>query len=649
MKTTSALLKYPPARARGGRRPLTTLAALVLLLAVASAPRAAAAADAAYEPMATAGGSLADGDADKAMQQSPFWLPSGQGPLYSSTSTIVAALERWTGGGGAEEDSPAAPLRRRLSLLRLADPVALPAGSPQGSSSYGAHLTAVRFTDASIPAESKRRAVLSCSTHARELITGEACFAIVRLLAGAEPRSAGGGGGGANPSEPNPASALWRWREMRQAMLAAGLITRAEASSASASQAAFRARVAPRIARELDLAVLPVVNAAGRDVIEQLGNYTLRKTVDAQDPTGRPQVDPNRSYPYMWQGGPEEQPAEYYEASEVFPGRNPSWPWEVRATASLLDGSAAGEGAKRELDAAVDVHSGTHALLFPLGYTCDLSSVPQERIEHWQRASDAAVASIGPVTRGPTAPALYVAAGTTMEYAYGGLGAKMASTPEIWGPDGRNQRCPSMSEWAAACGAQEAMFGVCMCDGGLACESAADDDEAGQQQRQSSSSSSRGFAGGELTPWEVLREAQIMRAAGARAQADAAEADARRVLGLAPLSSTSSSSSSSRDAAAFVGGHDRDPGEDESAHYQPGKWPGGVAHGVDLADAIQMGEPVRQSGEQWFARDPYLRHWAKATPGQRRTFAFFNPTTAATYRRTVSDYATGILSMLLTA
>lgn len=614
-----------PARARAPRTRQAVLRALAAVLLLAATSAAAAADQSAAEPIASNTASMAD---DNNLQaQSPYWLPSGQGPLYSTTSTIVAALERWT-----SSSSDAAPVPRRLSLLKLPDPANLPPNAPNGSPSYGASLTAVRFTDRSVPAEQKRRAVLSCSTHARELITGETCFALTRLLAGTEPAVA-------SAPEPNPATALWRWREMREAMLAVGLLTRAEASSAAASQAAFRARVAPRIARDLDLSILPILNAAARDVIERGGNYTLRKTVDAREPDARPQVDPNRSYPWKWEPAPgsvenAEDPNfwEWAKSSETFPGVNSAWPWEVRATVALLDGSAAGEGAKSELDAAIDVHSGIHALLFPLGYTCDLSSLPADRLDHWQRASDAAVAAVGPIIRGPTAPALYVAAGTTMEYAYGALGAKLASTPEIWGPDGRNQRCPSMSEWQQACGAnQEPLFGVCACNGALGCVGENDSAENNNNSKQAASSfSSRYAGGGELTPWEAQREAQILRATTAMAKGQAAVP------------------SNQRDAAAYVGGEVRDPGEADSAHYQPGKWPGGVAHGVDLADAIQMGEPVRNAGEQWFARDPYLRHWARVRPGERRTFAFFNPTSAASYRRTISDYAAGILAMLLT-
>jgi hypothetical protein len=662
------------------RAALALMAALALLAGggaaaattTAAAPatgRRRALSGVAAEPQAAPGASLADAPPDDAGRAGDAALPSGQGPLYSTTATIAAALERWAGASSSKQGGGGGG--GRLSLLKVADPLGLPPGAPDGSPSYGASLTALRFTDPSVPSEAKRRAVLTCSTHARELITGETCFALARLLAGADD---GVAAAAASASSEGPSAPLWRWREMREAMARAGLLTRAEAASAPRAAAAFKARVAARAARELDLAILPVVNAAGRDAIERggAGSYALRKAIDARDPDGRPQVDPNRSYPWNWRPS-----AEGAEDGETYSGANAAWPWEVRAVASLLGnegGAVAGAGAKRALDAAIDVHSGIHALLFPPGHTCDLAGLGDDggagRLDLWQRASDAARGAWGDIITGPTSAALYVAAGTTMEYAHGALGARLASTPEVYSGDGegKHQSCPTMAAWASACaGSAEVYGGACACGSGdapaAACQSsvAADGDgdgAAGARRRRppssSSSSSSPGFGGGELTPAEVLLEAQRMRAAGDAAAAEAAERDAARRLGFDEGGDLPFARAAARaywGAARYdrAGGGGADPGEASSAHYQPGKWPAGVTPGVDLADAIQTGDPVRNSGEQWYARDPYLRHWPRATRRERGTFAAFNPTTSAEFRRTVSDYATGILAMLLTA
>jgi len=670
-------------RANKTRAPVAArlgLPLLLLLLLAAAPPRAAAAralvsslspSSGEDEPTARLGASLADDPTAP--------LPSGQGPLYATTSAMARAIEGWASKGLG------------LEMLEIADPLDLAPGDARGSPSYGAALTAARFTDGSVPAEGKRRAVLTCSTHARELITGETCFALVRLLAGASADGGGDGDGGAatdeaaanNDDADDPSAPLWRWAEMREAMRAAGLVTRAESASAASARLAFRA-VAARVSKELDLTILPVVNAAGRDLIEEEGRYALRKTVDARAPDASPSVDPNRSYPWNWKGAP--AGAYAAEASETYPGPNSAWPWEVRAVAALLanEGGAAGAGAKAQLDAAVDVHSGIHALLFPYGYTCDLSGVPTAHVERWQRAADAATAAFGDVIVGPTASALYVAAGTTSEYAYGALGAVLAATPEIYSGsgDGRNQACPRLGGWVAGCGAgaQEAsILGVCACAAGTECRNKNDggQQQEGQQEQQrqeqqqeqeqeqsdartssplpsssSPSSTSRPsrYGGGELTPAVVLLEAQILRASGAADEADAAEAGAAAALGLdVPAARAALAAAAAASFRQRGPGGSPDPEEANSAHYQPGKWPADLPLGVDLADAIQMGEPVRNAGEPWYARDSYLRHWPDVSPGARATFAFFNPTGAAEYRRTVSDYAAGILAMLLAA
>lgn len=648
-----------------GHPACASLVTIVLLLAaVATTPAAAARGRRGLfsssdvqgeEPTAQNGASLAeDGTTNGA-------LPSGQGPLYSTTAAITSSLERWAAASASSSSE-----KSRLSLLKLGDPLALAPGAANGSPSYGAELSAVRFTDASVPSEDKRRAVLTCSTHARELITGETCFALARLLAGAEDgvlSAAAAAAAAASSSSPasssaDPAAPLWAWREMRQAMHGAGLLTRAEAASARASQAAFKKRLAPRIAKELDLVILPVVNAAGRDLIEREGRYALRKTIDARDPANRPQVDPNRSYPWQWKkSGPGS------EGSETYTGDNEAWPWEVRAVAALLgnDDGAAGINAKKQLDAAIDVHSGIHALLYPYGYKCDTSGLPEDKLDLWQRAATAAAGAWGDIIVGPTSSALYIAAGTTSEYAYGALGASLAATPEIYNADGdgKHQVCPKMEAWAAACAGSADLYGSCACassrNGGegapavgcvssVAAESDSSSARSAGRQSSASSSSSPGFGGGELTPAEVLLEAAILRRAGDAGLADAAERDASARLGLDVP--TARAAARAYWGERYTGGVD--PGEESSAHYQPGKWPAGVTPGVDLADAIQMGEPVRNSGEQWYARDPYLRHWPRASRGERQTFGFFNPVTASEYRRTVADYAAGVLAMLLT-
>lgn len=194
-------------------------------------------------------------------------------------------------------DRWAAANPRYFSVHRARDPVT------------GQSFPVGRFTDSQAPASAsarKKRVLLTCTVHARELIVAEVCLNLLRLLAG-------------TPQDRRPVVA---WPETAAALRKAGLVTRAETPAGGGSLTGAPrdplASVAAAFAREYDLHVAPLINLSGRMLIEKEGKYGQRKTGES------PQTDINRNFYYAWSDANKDL------GSETYPGAYPASQWEVR-------------------------------------------------------------------------------------------------------------------------------------------------------------------------------------------------------------------------------------------------------------------------------------------------------------------------------
>jgi len=190
-------------------------------------------------------------------------------------------MERW-----------AAASPRYLSVYRATDP------------ETGQSFPVARFTDHSLPRPSgqppRRRVLVTCAVHARELVAAEVCLHALRLLAG-------------TPADRAPVLA---WRETAAALVRAGVLDRRRSPAALPGSDAV-ATFASSFSQRYELHVAPLVNIDGRLLIENSGKYNLRKTV----PDG---VDINRNFHVAW------SPAAGAPASQTYPGPFPASQWEVR-------------------------------------------------------------------------------------------------------------------------------------------------------------------------------------------------------------------------------------------------------------------------------------------------------------------------------
>eukprot|EP00775_Hariotina_reticulata_P009402 gene9402-9566_t len=109
--------------------------------------------------------------------------------------------------------------------------------------------------------------VIICNQHAREVVSGELCFWLVRLLG-------------------QDSGLLLQWPEMQVALKKA-TATASLARSGAVTKQAMNRFTAGLLAK-MKVEVVPVVNQEGRDHIARTFNYDLRKTVSSQ-------VDLNRN------------------------------------------------------------------------------------------------------------------------------------------------------------------------------------------------------------------------------------------------------------------------------------------------------------------------------------------------------------------
>jgi hypothetical protein len=276
-------------------------------------------------------------------------------------------------------------------------------------------------TVASLPLNQRARTLITCGIHARELITVDACFALLRLLA--------------SPDDADTL-ALLAWPEMRTALSTSGIISTQAAASASRALPAVRA-AARRLAASTELRVIPVVNPDSRATIETRGNYALRVN-------GRG-VDLNRNMPSNWKPPvPGQRPGD-----DTYPGPTPSSEWETRAVgAAMMAG----------VDSFLDLHSGFVSLMGPSpSSACGLQrAMTRESARAHERAMRAMQRSmLSPSVAGPTARVLYPAAGTTMDDAFVRAKARVAMAVEIYDSQFSTRAgytCPTYPEfWEAPC------------------------------------------------------------------------------------------------------------------------------------------------------------------------------------------------------
>jgi hypothetical protein len=209
-------------------------------------------------------------------------------------------MDRWAaassrGGGGG-----------LFTVYRAADP------TKPGANAFPVG----RFTDPKVPPSGKKRVLITCAVHARELIVPEVCLHLLRLLAG-------------TPADRAPVLA---WAETNQALQKAGLLSARRAPvpaggiGAAAAPADPFASLAPDFAKKYDLHVAPLINLSGRRIIERQGRYSQRKTGDD------PQTDINRNFYTGWSGANKDL------GSETYPGAAPGSQWEVRERARGREG-----------------------------------------------------------------------------------------------------------------------------------------------------------------------------------------------------------------------------------------------------------------------------------------------------------------------
>jgi hypothetical protein len=291
-----------------------------------------------------------------------------------------------------------------------------------------------------LPKDQRARVFVTCGIHARELITVDTCFALLRLLA--------------SPSDAD-ALALLNWPEMRSALSKAGIISESAAVSATRALPAVRA-AARRLAATTELAVMPLLNPNSRRTIETHGQFKLR--VNARG------VDLNRNMRSNWKPpAPGQRPG-----SDTYPGPSAASEWETRAVNAATS--------VRGVDSYIDLHSGFVSLMGPSAASpCGLKeAMTRDSAKAHQRAMQAMQKVMpSPTVAGPTARVLYAAAGTTLDDAFNLRGARVSLAVEVYDDQFASRAgysCPSYEAfWATACDAEGGSGSVkCRELGGLA-------------------------------------------------------------------------------------------------------------------------------------------------------------------------------------
>jgi len=530
-------------------------------------------------------------------------LPNGQGPLYTSADAMTKHLERWarTNPRAFRLLSGDATDPRTGQSLLLAE---FTAADDDDGSANNATSAAFSF----LPRERRARAFVTCGIHAREIITVDACFALLRLLAPPEGDGAAGAesGGGGNDGD---ALALLAWPEMRRALGAAGLIGPDAARSAGRALPAVRA-MARRLAATTVLTVMPLLNPSGRAAIEERGAFALRVNERG--------VDLNRNFPSNWLPPSPGQQA----GDDTYPGAEAASEWQTRAVSAAT--------AKRGVDSFVDLHSGFVSLMGPAAASaCGLRQVmTRGSARAHGRAMRAMARSMpSPTVAGPVARVLYAAAGTTLDDALSNRGAAVAVAVEVYDSDFSTRAgyaCPSYEAfWAAPC-AQEPGGAEAAAAGTRCVELPPPPPAEGGRSGMAAKSAPPRVPDGELM-WHEIADARKLRELAARHGVDASPGGALERLA--------------------AGGPDGDGGGG-----------GGAAERLVANATAATGNPPgllperAVPAEAWWRDDPVLRHasgdWSD---GRWRYLTTFNPTGAGEFRDVVSRWVAALLSFAFDA
>lgn len=361
----------------------------------------------------------------KTAPQTP--LPDGSGPLYTSADAVLASLSSWATSNprlfSLHNDQATDPETQNSLAVAV-----FTAADDQEQGTDPSNTTTV------LPKDQRARVFITCGIHARELITVDTCFALLRLLA--------------SPLDAD-ALALLNWPEMRSALSKAGIISESAAVSATRALPAVRA-AARRLAATTELTVMPLLNPTSRRTIETKGQFKLRVN-------GRG-VDLNRNMKSNWKPpAPGQRPG-----SDTYPGPSAASEWETRAVNAATSA--------RGVDSYMDLHSGFVSLMGPSAASpCGLKeTMTRDSAKAHQRAMQAMQKVMpSPTVAGPTARVLYPAAGTTLDDAFNLRGARVSLAVEVYDDQFASRAgysCPSYEAfWNAPCDSGEGGNGSVKC------------------------------------------------------------------------------------------------------------------------------------------------------------------------------------------
>jgi hypothetical protein len=462
-------------------------------------------------------------------------------------------------------------------------------------------------TSGILPRNQRARALITCGIHARELITVDACFALLRLLA--------------SPHD-DDAMALLAWPEMRASLRAAGIISASAAASQARALPAVRA-AARRLASQTELRVIPVVNPDGRAAIESQGSYGLR--VNARG------VDLNRNLQTNWlPPAAGQQPGD-----DTYPGLTPASEWETRALGAALVGGGKGEEEGGLVDSFVDLHSGFVSLMGPSASSaCGLQrSMTRESARMHERAMRAMQRSMpSPTVAGPTARVLYGAAGTTLDDAFVRAKANVAVAVEVYDAEYSSRlgfRCPTYQAfWDAPCRSEH---GYGAAAAAVRCEAIRS--AAGGDSKEVAPPAPR-VPDGELM-WHELKggdDAKLAELMARHGVSERAVGAARRamMMGEEEEEEEGGGAGSTRDDS-----EEKDDEEEQQGLALVG------AGGNGDGDSQRQPQP-----EAWWQEDVILKHAAAGGAGGSSWFYLttFNPTTADEFRSVISAWVAALWS-----
>lgn len=342
------------------------------------------------------------------------------GPLYHSSDDILARLNMLAKGA----QWPA------VSLVSIPDTLT--------SSSHSMYriLNPRRSPPTAQQLQAMPTVFIICNQHAREVITAELCFWLVRLLSG-DSRS------------------LLEWPEFRAALGAARRVRGVN------SNVALLRQWTQNLTSRVKVEVVPIVNIDGRKLIEQQGDYNLRK-----NPYG---VDLNRNW-RVNRAAPNSGADELDRSSEVYAGTGPLTEWETRSLFSYMQNQLS-QPTGRGL--FMDIHSGMWALMSPWSGKFEMSDIPWPDIAASQSLLDAMQPPLRDcqgrgIAAGPGAGLLYRAYGSADDTA-GQLKFRQALTAEVYGPigddpyvvdSGWSYECPNLRLFRSSCSDDAAKSGA---------------------------------------------------------------------------------------------------------------------------------------------------------------------------------------------